>query len=162
MSISYQYILLKYTVISCGNPPNIANGMVSSTGTTFGETATYSCNTGYQRSGSATVTCQDTGSWSTRPSCTGILTNLDVHAYNYHVSIYTAICDNLTLINGDVTYNPSTTLRLEGTMATHTCNTGYKLTSSTAFPTRTCQSNRQWSRTPRMCECTLRIIVLGD
>ena len=61
-----------YTVILCGNPPDIDNGMVvSSTGTTFGETATYSCSTGYQLLGSATVTCQDTGSWSTLPSCIG-------------------------------------------------------------------------------------------
>ena len=34
-------------------------------------TVTYSCNTGYQRSGSTTVTCQAGGSWSTRPSCGG-------------------------------------------------------------------------------------------
>ncbi len=53
----------------CGDPPTIPNGSRTFTGTTFGETATYTCNTGYQRSGSSTVTCQASGSWSTRPSC---------------------------------------------------------------------------------------------
>ncbi len=60
-------------VIPCGNPPPITNGLVSLSGTTVGDTATYSCNTGYSLSGSAIiVTCLATGSWSTPPSCTGI------------------------------------------------------------------------------------------
>ena len=60
------------TAVSCGYPPSISNGFRGTpTRTTFGGTVTYSCNTGYQLSGSATVTCQASGSWSTRPSCTG-------------------------------------------------------------------------------------------
>ena len=64
--------LIFLQVVSCGNPPIIISGMMtSSTGTTFGAMATYTCNTGYQRSGSATITCQASGSWSTAPVCTG-------------------------------------------------------------------------------------------
>ncbi len=67
-------IVLLLTVVSCGNPPNVGNAMMSSpTRVTFGGTATYTCNTGYQLSGSATVTCQVTGSWNTPPSCACML-----------------------------------------------------------------------------------------
>ncbi len=55
--------------VPCGDPPTIPNGSRTFTGTTFGDTATYTCNPGYQRSGSATVICQASESWSTRPTC---------------------------------------------------------------------------------------------
>ncbi len=58
--------------VPCGDPPTIPNGSRTFTGTTFGGTATYTCNTGYQRSGPFTVTCQSSRSWSTRPTCLGI------------------------------------------------------------------------------------------
>ncbi|XP_064386504.1 sushi, von Willebrand factor type A, EGF and pentraxin domain-containing protein 1-like [Halichondria panicea] len=125
--------------VSCGSPPTITNGMmISSTGTTFGETATYTCSTGYQRSGSATITCQASGSWSTAPVCT-------------------AICDDLpALANGIIVYNPTSTPRLQGTTATHFCTVaGYQLSSSTT--TRTCQSNRTWSGSPIACERNVSI-----
>ncbi len=53
----------------CGDPPTIPNGSRTFTGTTFGETATYTCDNGYQLSGSSTVTCQASGSWSPAPTC---------------------------------------------------------------------------------------------
>ncbi len=60
------------TVMNCNSPPSIPNGSHRTpTRTTVGGTVTYTCNTGYQRSGSATVTCQASGSWSTRPICHG-------------------------------------------------------------------------------------------
>ena len=53
------------TVVDCGTLSNPLNGQVSHTaGTTFGETATYSCNTGYNLVGDNTRTCQATGEWS--------------------------------------------------------------------------------------------------
>ena len=63
--------LLSHSAVPCGNPPTVTNSGRTSTGTTFGETTTYTCNTGYQRSGSATITCLASGSWSTAPVCTG-------------------------------------------------------------------------------------------
>ncbi len=77
-SIIYNYKLIYklYFVIiavSCGSPPSISNGSPGTpTRTTFGGTVTYTCNTVYQRSGSAAVTCEASGSWSTRPSCNGV------------------------------------------------------------------------------------------
>ncbi len=68
-----QYFLcLKILVASCGSLPSISDGLPGTpTRTTFGGTVTYSCNTGYILSGSVTVTCQASGSWSTRPTCEG-------------------------------------------------------------------------------------------
>ena len=58
--------------VDCGSPHSIFNGSPgTSTGTTFGGTMTYSCNSGYTLSGSARVSCLATGAWSTRPDCTG-------------------------------------------------------------------------------------------
>ncbi len=69
-------------------------------------------------------------------------------ASNQYMHVHTAICDDLTLANGVVTYNPSTTPRLEDTVATHTCNTGYNLDGD---KTRTCQNDRQWSSAAPSC-----------
>ena len=62
------------TVADCGPLTNPANGQVSHTaGTTFGQTATYSCNTGYNLVGDSTRTCQATGVWSgSAPTCQGM------------------------------------------------------------------------------------------
>jgi hypothetical protein len=58
-------------VVDCGAPSSPTNGSVSTPGgTTFGDTASYGCNPGYYRSGSATATCGANGSWSpSAPSC---------------------------------------------------------------------------------------------
>ena len=48
----------------------IANGVFSaSTGTTLGQTATLTCNTGYEHSGASTVECID-GGWNDTATCT--------------------------------------------------------------------------------------------
>ena len=63
------------TVVDCGTLTNPANGQVSNTaGTTFGQTATYSCNTGYNLMGDSIHTCQATGNWSgSVPTCERML-----------------------------------------------------------------------------------------
>ena len=67
--------VLLLTVVNCGILANPANGKVSHTaGTTFGQTATYSCNTGYNLVGDSNHTCQATGNWSgSAPTCQGVL-----------------------------------------------------------------------------------------
>ena len=63
------------TAVDCGNLTDPHNGQVDHTaGTTLGQTATYSCNTGYNLVGDSTRTCQATGNWSgSAPTCLGIL-----------------------------------------------------------------------------------------
>ena len=62
--------------MDCGSLTDPANGQVDHTaGTTLGQTATYSCNTGYNLVGDSTRTCQATGEWSgSEPTCAGTIT----------------------------------------------------------------------------------------
>ena len=64
----------------CGSLPDPGNGSVNHTaGTTFGQTATYSCNTGYNLVGDSTRTCQASGNWSgSAPTCQGVLLKDDL------------------------------------------------------------------------------------
>ena len=62
------------TAVDCGNLTDPANGIVNHTaGTTFGQTATYSCDTDYNLVGDRARTCQATGNWSgNAPTCEGM------------------------------------------------------------------------------------------
>ena len=57
--------------MNCGSLTDPVNGVVDHTaGTTFGQTATYSCNTDYNLVGANTRTCQAAGEWSGKaPTC---------------------------------------------------------------------------------------------
>ena len=78
----YMHNYLILTVMNCGALTNPTNGQVSHTaGTTYGQTAIYSCNTGYSLVGSSTRTCQATGDWSgSVPTCQGGLLVHHMHA----------------------------------------------------------------------------------
>ena len=67
-------VILHLTVVNCGTLTNPMNGRVNHTaGTTFGQIANYSCNTGYNMVGDNTRTCQATGVWSgSAPTCEGM------------------------------------------------------------------------------------------
>ena len=71
--LTVEFLIL--SVVDCGTLTNPANGQVNHTaGTTFGQTATYSCNTGYNLVGDNTCTCEATGAWSgSVPTCQGVL-----------------------------------------------------------------------------------------
>ena len=83
------YLLL--TAVNCGTLDNPANGQVNhNAGTTFGQTATYHCNTGYNLIGDSSRTCQSTGVWcGSEPTCQGILVCMYVH----HRFIWTSLHD---------------------------------------------------------------------
>ena len=67
----YHDVFLPLTALDCGTLNNPTNGQVSHTGrTTFRQTATYSCDTGYYLVGDSNRTCQATGVWSgSEPTC---------------------------------------------------------------------------------------------
>ena len=86
--------------MDCGTLTKPANGQVSHTGgTTFGQTATYSCNTGYELVGDNTRMCQATGVWSENaPICHGMfLLKLDCYTVsktitqNAHITQFTNV-----------------------------------------------------------------------
>ena len=75
--INLHDIFLVLIVVDCASLTDPANGQVDHTsGTTFGHTATYNCNTGYNLVGDRTRTCQVTGEWSrSEPTCQSMLRN---------------------------------------------------------------------------------------
>ena len=62
-------------VVDCGTLNATTNGQVSYTaGTTYQQTATYSCDTGYNLVGDSIRTCQADGTWfGSAPTCQSML-----------------------------------------------------------------------------------------
>ena len=77
--------------MDCGTLTNPANSQVSYTGrTTFGQTATYSCNAGYNLVGNSTRTCD--GVWSgSEPTCQGVLLSLIVYRGEIFGSVHPSV-----------------------------------------------------------------------
>ena len=86
----YHDIFLLLTAVNCGTLNNPANGQVSHTGrTTYRQTATYSCDTGYNLVGDSTRTCQATRVWSgSEPTCQSVLL-LKLEYYLLVLDMYT-------------------------------------------------------------------------
>ena len=60
--------------MNCDNLTDPTNGQVNHTaGTTLGQTATYSCNTGYNLVGDSIRTCQAMGWSENAPTCQRML-----------------------------------------------------------------------------------------
>lgn len=51
-------------IVSCGDPPEIAHATVQSTGRTYNEIATYTCEYGYSRIGDHILTCTENATWT--------------------------------------------------------------------------------------------------
>ena len=80
MYVRVHDVSLISSAVDCGTLTNPANGSVThSGGATFGQTANYSCNTGYNLVGGSTRICQATRTWSgSPPTCQCmLLLNLD-------------------------------------------------------------------------------------
>ena len=60
--------------MDCGTLIIPANGQINITGTRLGQTAIYSCDTGYNLVGDSIRTCQATGWWNgSAPTCERML-----------------------------------------------------------------------------------------
>lgn len=56
----------------CGIPPDVLNGKRSFTETTYGSFTNYTCDAGFDQTGSRMVMCTADGSWDTLPVCSKI------------------------------------------------------------------------------------------
>ncbi|CAH1263509.1 CSMD3 [Branchiostoma lanceolatum] len=112
----------------CPDPVAPAHGSVMA-GTFYGDTATYSCQNGYEIDGTAIRTCQADQTWSGMdPTCT---------------RKECSILDPPT--NGGIQGNSN----LFGDTVTFFCFSMFELVGN---PTLTCQSNQQWSGTKPYCK----------
>ncbi len=125
-----------YGGTNCGTPVQCSsgvsaptNGGVSATSASYGNSVTYSCNSGYSlASGSATRTCQADGTFSgTQPTCGAVTCSGAVAPQNGTVSASSATFGN------NVTY---------------ACNSGYTVTGSAS---RACQANGTFAGTAPTC-----------
>ena len=55
----------------CPDLSNPTNGTVTVMGTSVGDTASYTCNDGFELIGSMSVTCTSDGTWSDEPPMCG-------------------------------------------------------------------------------------------
>ncbi|XP_078687075.1 uncharacterized protein LOC144919463 isoform X5 [Branchiostoma floridae x Branchiostoma belcheri] len=112
-------------------PPLTAptNGVLSTTSTSYLTVVGFTCNSGYVRTGAATATCQDDGTWSgSVPTCTRIQ------------------CSTLTApSNGAL--SPAAANSYQD-VVTFTCNSGYTLNGATAV---TCRADGTWSNPVPTC-----------
>ena len=56
------------TEVDCGSPPRVTNAAVAVNGTTFENTANYTCEVGFRFPSGASVvvtSCKDSGNWTT-------------------------------------------------------------------------------------------------
>ena len=95
----------KLSFIDCGNPPTPANGTITLTNTsvtTPGATATQTCNTGYNLSGTADISCGTDGSWSDPPATCALIgmdfVPLGFRMKNVYVCVYTSNQSFRTLV----------------------------------------------------------------
>ncbi|XP_053378181.1 complement receptor type 1-like isoform X2 [Mercenaria mercenaria] len=119
------------SIITCGMLSNPANSNVSQTGTTYLETATYVCNTGYEQTGGSSIrTCQADGTWSgSELVCT------------------IEDCGPLSSpAGGTVHYTASTYLQT----ATYSCSTEYRQIGGDV--SRTCHAGGVWNGTEIICQ----------
>ncbi|WAR08552.1 SVEP1-like protein, partial [Mya arenaria] len=172
------------TCDDCGVPASTANGAVNYVeGTLVGAEATYTCDNGYQMSGSARSECQTDGTWSRHGICFVVNVAYDEVCFETAQCITTgATCRNdglgsikcLCAASGeqydtnideclsDCGQLPNPTdgevsnpdVTAEGQIATYTCFTGYGLVGDKR---RTCQSDGHWSGAPPVCsfDCPL-------
>ena len=92
MTHSGEYrILLHFPLaIMCPVLGSPANGGVSVTGNSPGDTATYTCDVGYNLVGAQNLTCGDNGMWSASPPfCQGAVgMKTVVHTYPDNLLMY--------------------------------------------------------------------------
>ena len=71
VSCQYIYFLVQlfhlFVTVLCPDLDNPINGTVSQSGNSEGDTATYTCDSGYELVGHQVLNCQANGTWDTSP-----------------------------------------------------------------------------------------------
>ncbi|XP_065189188.1 sushi, von Willebrand factor type A, EGF and pentraxin domain-containing protein 1-like isoform X3 [Sycon ciliatum] len=131
---SWEIPIASCTEITCTSPTTApANGAVTTGTNTLSSVLQYSCNEGYQLSGTSYTVCQADGSWSTaNPMCTQITCPLATPPP----------------VSGTVSSSANTYL----SSRQYSCMTGYMLTGSTDT---VCLSNGKWSGTQPTCSINI-------
>jgi CUB/sushi domain-containing protein len=125
------------TICGVGGCPvleNPANGVVMTTGLSPGDTATYTCDPGYELVGTAVQTCGNNGEWSdVPPTCRPVCpTRFDPE-------------NGMVLLTG----------MSVGDTATYTCDTGFELIGESVL---NCQSDGTWNNPPPICDSSAVLV----
>ena len=129
----------------CPDPADILNGMVTFTGNSVGDTATYTCNSGFELIGNASAVCTQVdlniaAFAPAAPVCRReycVIMNRIMRCFCYHIHCVTshlthclhssysaALCpDPADIVNGMVMFTGNSV----GDAATYTCNLGFEL-----------------------------------
>ncbi len=145
-----------HAAVDCGSL-TVPNGQVStSSGTTFMNTATYTCDHGYNLNRATIRTCEANGTWNlTAPTCDRecfkqVYTTANFFSYIHLLAID---CGPLNeTANGAVNTSSGTTFMMT---ATYTCNTGYNIVGSAE--SRTCGASGVWSGEAPVCNCKINV-----
>ncbi|KAL4230224.1 Sushi [Mactra antiquata] len=112
---------------TCSSLTSLLNGVISYTVQGLSTVAIFTCNVGYSLNGVTNITCLDDGTWSnSKPDCIE--------------------CGTLTTPSlGNITYSTDGL----NTLATFTCDTGYKVLG---VDTLTCSSDSTWDQLEPSCK----------
>ena len=143
------------TVVMCPTLVAPANGSLVLSGNTFGETASYTCNTGFILEGDSTLTCGGDGQWSGSPPVCN--RKKVISAYYLEGRGQALITKSLTNTGVQCpTLDPPSNGRLEiagaggyEDVATYSCDTGFNLVGMSQHA---CQSDGTWSDSEPTCE----------
>ncbi len=143
-------LLILLAAVDCGALTDPANGTVDVSITTFGSTATYTCETGYNLNGTADRMCNSSGSWTPgEPLCDGTYKSFFLLRECLLVFFCFSAVDCGPLGNpadGLVVILSTTTTF--GSIAIYNCTSGYNLTGEA---TRVCQADGVWNSSDPTC-----------
>ncbi|XP_035665048.1 sushi, von Willebrand factor type A, EGF and pentraxin domain-containing protein 1-like, partial [Branchiostoma floridae] len=128
---TWSHVVPTCTAVQCAALTPPTNGAVNPTGaTSFPNMVSFTCNTGYVLTGTATASCKADGSWSNAvPTCSR------------------RQCPLLASPSNGVR-TPTTGSNFFQDIVSFRCNTGYILTGDA---TTTCQADGSWSNTVPTC-----------
>ncbi|XP_077973714.1 sushi, von Willebrand factor type A, EGF and pentraxin domain-containing protein 1-like isoform X2 [Styela clava] len=124
--------------VSCGIPPTPLNGRFNATGLTYQQTATYSCEAGYELDGLGVIKCLSTREWSPRaPGCRPVSCG---QPPSLHLGSMKTSSGN---------FDPYS----YGQSVKYECDEGYRFDSveDQGIFTINCEHNRRWDTSPPEC-----------